>query len=1593
MPEDGMVSPHSASNKALKLLGHRAPKGVQSLKGADEAFSTELHKHLLAVHLLQPSSLSGTIMEYSQNVGAACDEKDLADYNRVRFLVAVFQPQLLCPTFRVPCRDCNREAECHPWKRGLKTRCLKRHLLQVMPSPGPSECSSCKCQTELPLYACVECRWHLCPSCRTLGNACTKFIPKPVNKLAVCVCGHLEAAHPVEQDTDFVCSCDSVTGNFQCVLSTIKTYIGYGLREVVWALCERVKMGTVEVEKEIQRWLLHLLYILASAASNPGYSGCAGFRNLNITIQPAESDSDLFVISNSSPYENASVTMNKNRNEVLSFCNALSTSLKDEVSFPHLDVGATVEVQNTIVANFLAIIVDREYYPIICQVDKARSLFVGFFAIESRLPTLSTFTNCISLFVGVHRANKTVSSAALQALVELMVGDRVKVQMVMDVVDQVPEAPRSFTIPRIREGWLVPHVFDCLSAASNISAFDVLVPIQQYLLRIPSSAASASALQQQQQQPTNNSLMKNKPNLGDVSGFVIDKLSVLGRGVLCSSALLQYMVHMCQTLLINPRKNELVAADAEAWLCVLDFVTSGLKKEELPALTNTHRSALYQLIHHHLPCNSVSKELVSHSVLIESAFPDCEQEESDWNRLRMLASCLHPLTRSYASSSPSRVWYQCTCSSDENACLLFAAKTLISNGAFNVLLTLCPQLENNTAQLWLLQGVWCLICAVSNPNFPLCTGKSFTKLFVQSCHNSSGDTADSSSKKTTQSSMYFSAPLPPDAVRMQDLTFFIGIEAKANVRTLQKSYNEMRFFCETMIDLLPTFHWPLVPRHTKEPLSNTHPEIEYTRLFFIQVLEMFNHPFVYKTLCGVHAARELFFRFFQIDAELVSFSRAVFGQCVNEVLSRSRSEKNVPKNVMDLLISFLSGNPPKPPSEVIQAFPAECAGFSMSTVMLREIWVLAHVFDAVSVSPPALAMEVLRELDIRLVAQPKTCLRIAKRPHFQSWFLPILFDQAEPQTEVVQTSENGELEGGQFAARLQLSIHLLASVHASLIIRYDGSSDEQKKFPHPADTLLRGITLICNGASKAKKMVPWSRNLLLVRNFAGCVLNKLASCTNQFCTSLHHPAWNHIFDVLNIYRNLVCCEMSSNLGKGQLDGLMKWLLNAGVGELSGFEQQILPESVVHTMCEFLKQLHLFDLEMNIIGNPEDLARARTLQGCGLGFMAFFKECLTVLRAVGSKAQAERDRVIRHFYSTHRFSRAFVKEDLERLKAIEDNDARRRRTMVTKSIIEDSGKCMDSSEAQEALRQRKRDFQLLDAGVTVFVLSSPLDTCHLYLKRKANETEAVKKNSMKDTEAGKRSPFSTFRSALVKPKETDGNLIVLEINQKKRTLSLFDEVKLVLGSSAKAVLGDLEHTRDRCITLKWGRKNEVELGCSSQDDFMCWVRILAHMAWENNFSESMGGPVDTEMFLANRPSLTNALSSPSTSSSPPPPSPPSSAASSFPKLDRSATVPLKKSSSTNSLPTSSFVSEEKRPSLHVSTLSSPPSPKFSSKESSDSPSMDGDRLRARSSGSASLLSPSKPETKPPRLSPRTSKSSLSSPPPPPPAITWAMITGK
>jgi len=953
-------------SKALKVLGLRAPRGRSTLKNVTgQVYElTELHEHLVSVHKLYPSTLSGEIMDYSERVLVLCAEPDVADYNRLRFLASVFQPTLNCKAFSPACRECKQAEEFHPWKRDMGTRCREGHPLQEVKILSPSECAICKMSFAFGarMHVCTDCQWSACGQCNGKNIGCLRFVNSGSK---VCsTCGSSESAHPLECDTTLECLCSSVAGGYgiKCLLKQLKIYMVYGMWDILSALLQQVGLGGNSEQRGALKWLLTLMFCLVSAVSNPRFISCSGGRNIVTSYKPGNKSA---VIVSERYDERQLREIPKTSDELRMFCTAMGELLAGEIHFPDLppesqSFNELTQDDQSVYSEFVAMLTFANSYRKIFQTEVARDKFLAFFEIEPPQLSVGVFVGLMHSFFESHRASRSLPGVVLEMLCQWLTGGRVNPQI--NIVTELLQEPPHTTlrIPQITARWVLPMLFDALTVTSDEVAMNVLMALQVFMFRDLTGEKfgklqTSSAILKKLLVGTDSKLAK----ILGLTEMLVSKLEACAasRGENLRLPMV-FAHHMCQTLIQEKAKylHRAVSSieDAECWACILFYVSSEEVSDSHP--TSIHQ--ILQLMHQNLP-NGFTQAIFDFSVKAQGFSP----EIADFNRLRLLAHEFTPI---------SKVGYKCSCAV-ANVCILAAAKFFVAHGGFNVLLALTREFPNPNFCLLVLQTIWIIGCVATNPTALRCHGRSYVRLAVQSyqVHSKNAD----------------------QVVRVEDVEFILILESHAKARKIRKPLPELRAFCEGIVELLrEEIFWPSFPKLKNRAQVQDAAEMQAITVTYSQVIDLLNVAANYYKVCQMDRARDLFLQFFEPDLDLLQVCRNPLNIIVSEAVEPHRAARTLPEPFLEVLVQLMCGTPSRmhSPRVIQQDMGLEIATeFPVPTI--RDGWMLSLVLEAMLAVTNEMSLELLRNLSVCLVSKIATNQVIVRERNFQQWFLPVFF--------------------------------------------------------------------------------------------------------------------------------------------------------------------------------------------------------------------------------------------------------------------------------------------------------------------------------------------------------------------------------------------------------------------------------------------------------------------------------------------------------------------------------------------------------------------------------------------------------------------------
>lgn len=409
-----------------------------------------LHEILGRMHRFHSTIVSGQLLDYSNNAEKACSSEptgDLGNLNRLRFFVQTFYVKTGCDTFSLPCQTCGMAKAAHP---------------------GPTRC---------------------------------EYLPTPKG---ICVCGKSQPSHPWFQDACQDCRCGSKE---DCLLFLVKSFAAHGGRECVLNLLLGngddplwVLLGNSPLQQTLHRWCLHLLWLLANIPP-PSFSACWGGSLIKATVDAYQSrkvglarhEIEFVVIVDGNMSQNI---IRKKSAALIAFQEQIREWLKGSVDIPEVGKakGKVAEVAETIKASanamFQILSVPYNFHNLL-NVQKARELFFEFLEIDTR--HMQTSKNDFILWISEYeqrfRPRRNLPGTILSFLVNLLTGDVPlgSTKLITDVFSITCEEATVFSISKLQESWLLPHILAAIPAVPPDMAVVFLLELSDFFNRSPSA--------------------------------------------------------------------------------------------------------------------------------------------------------------------------------------------------------------------------------------------------------------------------------------------------------------------------------------------------------------------------------------------------------------------------------------------------------------------------------------------------------------------------------------------------------------------------------------------------------------------------------------------------------------------------------------------------------------------------------------------------------------------------------------------------------------------------------------------------------------------------------------------------------------------------------------------------------------------------------------------------------------------------------------------------------------------------------------------------------------------------------------------------
>lgn len=277
-----------------------------------------LHDIFVLAHGFYPSPLSSQLKDYSVQVQSRVQNAELADFNRLRYLVKTFQAEHSCARFSPLCEKCGKNAAEVSQVRSCRPSC--GGVLNVGEFEN-QECSLCS-QASASMLQCSKCKSIFCDACVTsmtdmFDGGCKHQAAK------LCQCGEVASAHPWSKRAIKECHCGTAR---PCVLFLLKTFLAHdGLAETLRLIGSSSAL--------VQRYSYTLLWLLCEP-SEASLLRCRGGSRFNVQIEAEKNKKDEFVLTVGTatvPHK-----VRRKKAQMLEFAEALKERLKGAIELPEM---------------------------------------------------------------------------------------------------------------------------------------------------------------------------------------------------------------------------------------------------------------------------------------------------------------------------------------------------------------------------------------------------------------------------------------------------------------------------------------------------------------------------------------------------------------------------------------------------------------------------------------------------------------------------------------------------------------------------------------------------------------------------------------------------------------------------------------------------------------------------------------------------------------------------------------------------------------------------------------------------------------------------------------------------------------------------------------------------------------------------------------------------------------------------------------------------------------------------------------------------------------------------------------------------------
>lgn len=726
----------------------------------------------------------------------------------------------------------------------------------------------------------------------------------------------------------------------------------------------------------------------------------------------------------------------------------------------------------------------------------------------------------------------------------------------------------------------------------------------------------------------------------------------------------------------------------------------------------------------------------------------------------------------------------CHCGSKED-CLLFFLKSFICHGGLSLLLQRLA--DSSPLQLAFqrncLHLLW-LLNSVSSQTFERCLGGTIVRVTVQ-------------------------VPSTSHVGLKPETEFVLIVDYNTKQHKKIKRFSALSPFQETLRELL--LDVVDLPKS-----KNVNVDVEVFKAGLVTMFDLLMVPDNYHKMIRNEKARKLFESFLEIDMKPMQMPREVMTSHFAAFVKTYRAQRNLPSTVIQFLVHLMNGELTQAAEmyKDVPSVPPEPSGNKFVLNKIQDSWILSLIFLALPSAPFDLATGFLRDLNDFFARQPQFRSKMFAEDKFQLWFMPTLFD--------IDDDDDQKEEKRDRSVILQLAIETLSAAHTHHLLSQPRPLGKKVDLASNVEGLLVATFTLIGGYSNLDLgATPWSkRNMELIQAVANAILGKIVTSVPTFRNKrsvFFRSAWNNIFEVLNIYRNMTWCPIPTHA-----ESTSRHLLSAPAPKSRNLTEEkgfvLLSEHTVAMVRNLLQQLRLFD--MDFVQDPNQI---KTIKGSGLAFMAYFRDCAACFRTARSHSPEDQIKMIATFYGTYLFNTTYSKEVEDRLKLIFVDTEVKGRSRMTSLLREQGGKVSGKDAAEDAKRF-VADLETLAGGITVWRLppkKNQPQQCYLYLKPHTAENES-----------GATRGDSKY-------------LLVIELKGKKRFLPWLEQVTLATGvDSTLLVKHGLEYAQNMGLTAFIG-KETMHFVCTSLDDFECWKRVILALEDQRNreAKEEELGPQD------------------------------------------------------------------------------------------------------------------------------------------------------